>query len=402
MTLVDPTQELVVRVRGAGSAAGANVGTHAGTSTGNEVVEVQGPLTLANGPELRRQLQHADQQMTTGPVQIDVHAVAVVDGAGVVLLQQFAADCRARLGGATFVGASERLQRLLDLYAPDAADESSLGGHHDPTSGWLHVFFDSVGGTVVGVQQQVVAGLAFFGASVAAVGQAIRQPRTVNWRAIPGLVQRAGADGLMIVALTNILIGAIMAFQGAVQLQRFGAMSMTPIMVTIAHLRELGPIMTAFIVAGRSGAGFAAELGTMKVNEEIDALSTMGLDPMPWLVLPRAIALVIILPLLAVIGDICGLAGGFIATVAMVDGMTWSAYWDTVADALLFRHFSTGIFKTFVFALAIAALACGQGLAARGGAAAVGVRTTAAVVYSLFAVVVLDCIFALIFAWLGV
>jgi phospholipid/cholesterol/gamma-HCH transport system permease protein len=206
---------------------------------------------------------------------------------------------------------------------------------------------------------------------------------------------------LTIVVLTNLLIGAIMAFQGAIQLQRFGATSMTPIMVTVAHLRELGPIMTAFIVAGRSGAGMAAEIGTMQVSEEVDALKTMGLDPMRWLVLPRVVALLIALPLLTVVGNALGLFGGLIATLLMSDSMTWGIYWETVGGAMEFRHLGRGLFKTLFFGLAIAGLACAQGLAARGGAAAVGVRTTAAVVLSLFAVVVLDCLFAVIFAWLG-
>ena len=369
-------------------------------------VNLQGAFILKNGARLAEQLRKTFSELSEhrpqGPITVQASALERFDGAGVVLLRGFIDDCQKDYAGVQLEGASASLTRLLDLYQGETSSTAESQGAPQRPTNWLERCFDQIGTEAVTLFQQCAQAFDFIGATVAACLRAIRQPKIINWREIPALVQRAGADGLIIVALTNILIGGIMAFQGVVQLEQFGAGSMTPVMVTIAHLRELGPIMTAFIVAGRSGAGFAAELGTMRVNEEIDALKTMGLDPMPWLVLPRMLALVCILPLLVIVGNICGLAGGYIAMAAMEGGMTWSGYWTTVSDALLFHHFATGVGKSYIFALAIAALACAQGLAARGGAAAVGVRTTAAVVYSLFAVVILDCVFALLFTWLGV
>ena len=294
------------------------------------------------------------------------------------------------------IGESPEAARLFGLYRQRHTDSPAL------VTGSNDGFFTTVGGGARRMAASVTASMAFIGAVVRSFGNAARAPRTVNWAEIPLLIQRSGAEGLLIVVVTNLLIGAIMAFQGALQLQAFGAMAMTPLMVTVAHVRELGPIMTSFIVAGRSGAGFTAEIGTMKVSEEVDALRTMGLEPMRWLVLPRLIALMIVLPLLTVIGNAVGLFGGLLASLAMDPSMTWGMYWDTVAGALEFRHFGSGVLKTVAFALAIACLACAQGLAARGGAAAVGTRTTNAVVLALFSVVVLDCVFAVIFAAFGI
>lgn len=367
------------------------------TSADGVTLHVTGSATLPFARGLDAALDRAIGAIGRGPVQIDLAGVTAIDGSGVVLVLGCQRRCQERFEHADIIGETPQANRLLALYRQRHTEAEPIIGQRSRRR-----FFAGVGDSAYRGYLAVVASCAFIGGFVRACGGAIRQPRTVNWGEIPLLIQRAGAEGLAIVVMTNLLIGAIMAFQGALQLQRFGAMAMTPLMVTVAHVRELGPIMTSFIVAGRSGAGFTAELGTMKVSEEVDALRTMGLDPMRWLVLPRVIALVIVLPLLTIIGNAVGLVGGMLASLAMDPTMTFGAYWDTVAGALEFRHFGSGVVKTVVFALAIAGLACAQGLAARGGAAAVGVRTTAAVVLALFSVVVLDCVFAVFFAMVGI
>jgi phospholipid/cholesterol/gamma-HCH transport system permease protein len=226
-------------------------------------------------------------------------------------------------------------------------------------------------------------------------------PRSVDWRSLPALVQSIGADGLPVAAAANLLVGLIIGFLGVSQLGRFGATSFVPELVVVAHFRELGPLVTAVVIAGRSGAGLASEIATMKVSEEIDALRVMGLDPVSWLVVPRCLALVVTVPLLTWVGDILALAGGLVGTTALTD-MTPRAYLLATADAVTANHFLGGLLKTPFLALAIGMVACGQGLAARGGSAAVGARTTSAVVLSIFGVIALSASFTVLYVFLGV
>jgi phospholipid/cholesterol/gamma-HCH transport system permease protein len=164
--------------------------------------------------------------------------------------------------------------------------------------------------------------------------------------------------------------------------------------------RELGPLVTAIVVAGRSGAGLASEIATMKVSEEIDALRSMGFDPVRWLVVPRCVALVLAVPVLTWIGDVLALLGGLVATTFLTD-MSTRAYVTATADAITGTNFLEGLIKTPFLALAIGLIACGQGLATQGGAAAVGARTTTAVVLSIFGVIVISSVFTFFFALIG-
>jgi phospholipid/cholesterol/gamma-HCH transport system permease protein len=172
-------------------------------------------------------------------------------------------------------------------------------------------------------------------------------------------------------------------------------------LVVIAHFRELGPLVTAIVVAGRSGAGLASELATMQVSEEIDALRSMGFNPVSWLVVPRCLALVAAVPLLTWIGDVLALGGGLLATIAITD-MSARAYVTSTAENITGAHFLIGMIKTPFLGLIIGLIACGQGLAARGGAAAVGARTTSAVVLAIFGVIVISTLFTLFFTMLGI
>jgi phospholipid/cholesterol/gamma-HCH transport system permease protein len=223
----------------------------------------------------------------------------------------------------------------------------------------------------------------------------------VDWRSLPRLVQAIGADGMLVTSAANLVVGLIIGFLGVSQLGRFGATVFVPELVVVAHFRELGPLVTAIVVAGRSGAGLASEIATMKVSEEIDALRAMGFSPFRWLVVPRCLALVLAVPVLTWIGDVLALVGGLAATTALTN-MTARAYVLATANAITADHFFAGLAKTPFLALAIGLIACGQGLAAYGGAVAVGARTTTAVVLSIFAVIVISAAFTFFFALLGV
>jgi phospholipid/cholesterol/gamma-HCH transport system permease protein len=243
--------------------------------------------------------------------------------------------------------------------------------------------------------------LDFIGQAAAAVPKTFLSARSVDWSSLPRLMQVIGADALPVTSAANLLVGIIIGFLGVSQLGRFGAVVYVPELVVIAHFRELGPLVTAIVVAGRSGAGLASELATMQVSEEIDALRSMGFNPVTWLVVPRCLALVITVPLLTWIGDVLALGGGLLATITITD-MTPRAYVLSTADHITAAHFLDGMIKTPFLGLIIGLIACGQGLAARGGAAAVGARTTAAVVWAIFGVIVISAVFTLFFTLLGI
>jgi phospholipid/cholesterol/gamma-HCH transport system permease protein len=202
-----------------------------------------------------------------------------------------------------------------------------------------------------------------------------------------------------IVLLINFLVGAILGLQGAIQLHRFGGDHFLANLVGLSVVRELGPLMTAILVTGRSGAAYAAELGTMTVNEEVDALRTLGQDPQRFLVFPRVLTLVLVLPVLTVLGDLIGIAGGLAVAIAYLDQPA-VVYLQSLQQAVGFGDVGTGLLKSFAFAFAIGLIACQRGLATRGGAVGVGRSTTSAVVVVLFTLVALDAVFTWVFSLL--
>lgn len=240
----------------------------------------------------------------------------------------------------------------------------------------------------------------FFGDALIAVAGVLRHPRTANWKDVAPTIEKTGADAVPIVALITFLIGLVMAFQGAVQLKQFGANIYVADLVGLSITRELGPLMTAIIVCGRTGASFAAEIGTMKVSEEIDALRTMGFDPMRFLVLPRTLALLVVLPLLTLLGDLIGIMGGLVVGLVSLD-LTITGYLNETLKAVDLWDIMSGVIKSVLFALVIALVACQQGLATTGGAEGVGRRTTSSVVTTLFGLILVDACFTVFFHWLS-
>jgi phospholipid/cholesterol/gamma-HCH transport system permease protein len=210
---------------------------------------------------------------------------------------------------------------------------------------------------------------------------------------------RAGVDALPIIILINFLVGLVVGFQAAVQLEQVGADILIADLVVLSVVRELGPLMTAIVVAGRSGAAYAAELGTMKVSEEIDALETLRLDPYRFLVLPRLIALVVMVPMLTLVADVVGALGGLVVAVFAMD-LTVAAYLTESHFALVDlgsgHHVSSGLVKSVFFGAAIALIACQRGLVTQGGAAGVGRSTTSAVVTTLFVLILVDAGFTIL------
>jgi phospholipid/cholesterol/gamma-HCH transport system permease protein len=243
--------------------------------------------------------------------------------------------------------------------------------------------------------------LAFIGESALILLRSIVQPSRIRWRPILHNLQTAGFEALPIVGLLSFLMGGVIAYQGADQLQRFGANIFIADLVGLSMLRELAPLLTAIIVAGRSGSAYAAQIGTMKVTEEIDALRTIGVGPTELLVLPKMLALIVALPLLTIWADVTGVLGGMLMARSNLD-VGFSVFLDRLGDAVSLSSFLTGIGKAPVFAAIIALVGCYQGLQVAGSADSVGRQTTVSVVRSIFLVIVADALFSVVFNWLDI
>jgi phospholipid/cholesterol/gamma-HCH transport system permease protein len=228
----------------------------------------------------------------------------------------------------------------------------------------------------------------------------VRSPRRLRSTAVVNLMEEVWLRALPIVGTLVFLIGFVLAYQGIEQLARFGAQAFAVDMVGLSVLREIGVLLTAIIVAGRSGSAFTAQIGTMRVNLEVDAMSTMGLHPIEVLVIPRIIALLLTMPLLAFFANMMGLLGGGLATVIFLD-FTLVQYFERLQEVIDINHFWAGMIKAPVFAFVIAVVGCYEGLQVTGSAESVGRQTTKAVVESIFLVIILDAVFSILFVSIG-
>ncbi len=236
----------------------------------------------------------------------------------------------------------------------------------------------------------------FMGELVSAIGSAIRHPRRVKWRETFYYMDVSGSDALPIICLMGFLIGLILAFQAVMQLQRFGIDEYVVDLVGVTIVRELGPLMVAVIIAGRSGSAFAAEIGTMKVSEEIDAMVTMGLVPSRFVIIPKVLAMLIIMPLLTIFADIAGVIGGMSVTYFDLGISIAQAYYRTI-EVITPMGLTQGIVKSLVFAVIISAIGCMRGFQAKSDAQSVGRAATSAVVSAVFLIVVADAVVTAIF-----
>ncbi|MFD2206434.1 ABC transporter permease [Kiloniella antarctica] len=243
--------------------------------------------------------------------------------------------------------------------------------------------------------------LSFLGLVLTASFRQILNPRRIRLTSLVSQMEQIGIHALPIVGLISFLIGVVLAFQGSGQLERFGAQIFTINLVAVGVLREMGVLLTAIIVAGRSGSAFTAQLGTMKVNEEIDAMRTIGLDPIDVLVLPRIFGLVIVLPLLTFYADIMGLIGGAVMTMVTLD-LSLFQYIRYLQDAATLGDFYVGMFKAPIFAFIIALIGCHEGLQVSRSAESVGRQTTRSVVEAIFFVIVLDALLSILFSVLEI
>jgi phospholipid/cholesterol/gamma-HCH transport system permease protein len=243
--------------------------------------------------------------------------------------------------------------------------------------------------------------LAFLGTSFVVLLRCLGNPARLRWRHILAVIQNDGVRAMPVLGMLSFLLGVVIAYQSGVQLRLYGGNIYVVDLVTITVLRELGPLMTAIVVAGRSGSAYTAQIGTMQVTEEVDALRSIGIAPMELLVLPKILGLVIAVPLLTVFSDVVAVFGGMVMASAMLD-VGYDAFMQRIPEAVSINSLLTGVGKAPVFAAVIAAVGCYQGFQVSGGADSVGRNTTNSVVQAIVLVIVVDAAFSVAFSWLGI
>ena len=327
-------------------------------------------------------------------VVVDASSVEYCDGAGVAMLVDLLRHERPASAPVIVRGLKPEFQTLLDQFDP-----SALRAPAEPPAERLHAV-EEIGRAALIVGRDMATQVAFVGETSSALWFAVCNPGRVRWKDVWYTCEQVGVNALPIVALISFLIGIIIAFQSAVPMRQYGAELFVADLVALSILRELGPLMTAILLAGRSGAAFAAELGTMKVNEELDALTTMGLDPVRFLVVTRILASLLMVPLLTLFADIIGILGGALTMISFnIPILTYLREVDSLVDI---KDLWAGLAKTPAFAVLIAGIGCLRGLQTQTGASAVGISATRAVVSGIILLVVVDGVYAFIYYLLDI
>jgi len=353
-----------------------------------------GTWTLDHLAALERQILTLPKPVT-GHIDCDVGAVDALDTGGAWLLQRTLSEFERNGCSISLNGLSNDFATLMQTVARSWSQSEQR--EPSPSSGWL----ERLGRSAWSHAANLHSTLSFIGETATASFSTLTHGRQIRWRVLLYNLQVDGLNALPIVGLLSFLMGIVIAYQGAEQLKTFGANIFIVDLVGIALLREIAPLITAILVAGRSGSAYAAQIGTMTVTEELDALRALGISPMSLLVTPRALALVIALPLLTVFANAVGVFGGMLIALIQL-GVTFSEFLNRFEYAIVLRHYLIGIGKTPIFAVIIALVGCYQGFQVSGGVDSVGRHTTISVVQAIFLVIVTDAFFSILFNWWGV
>jgi phospholipid/cholesterol/gamma-HCH transport system permease protein len=323
----------------------------------------------------------------------DATGVEALDTSGAWVLHRLLLRLRGEGVVVTLRGLRPEFTQLLDVVAQHVADQGTLPPLAKPPASGLAL----IGRSAATATEQMVALVSFVGETASVFAACVAHPARLRWRPVLFNIRSAGFDALPIVGLLSLLLGIVVAYQGAGQLRQYGANIFVADLVGLSMLREFAPLITAIIIAGRSGSAYAAQIGTMAVTEEIDAMRTLGIAPLELLVLPKIIALVIVLPLLTVFADVFGVFGGMLMARAQL-GVGFGEFLDRFAKAVSITSYLVGIGKAPVFAAIITLVGCFQGFRTQGGADSVGRQTTRSVVQSIFLVIVADALFSIAFS----
>jgi phospholipid/cholesterol/gamma-HCH transport system permease protein len=354
-------------------------------------VSLSGKISMDNADRVHRDLTAIMRAQPMKHMIIDLSAVEYLDSSGAAVLVEMYRLSEELQNTLKLVNVPRRVSNFLDLVEFDHLKSAGILEPREESS----VLAQIGDGTLV-FRQNVRDIFIFIGAAALALTQDLVQFPRLKWDRLWKLISRSGADAVPIVTVLSFLMGAILAFQAAIQLRKFGANLFVADLVSVAICLEMGPLMTAMILSGRSGAAFAAEIGTMQVNEEIDALRVMAIDPIRYLVSPRIVSVALMLPCLTLFADLVGVFGGCLVAMFSLD-LTPNAYFSQVHKILEVSDVAKGLLKSFVFGIEIALIGCLRGFQVRGGAESVGQATTSTVVTCIFVLTVTDALFAVLF-----
>lgn len=362
-------------------------------SGGELVLALSGPWLLRNHIPSFSTVEEACAEQPPGTITFETANLGEWDSGLMTFIQKTGDLARTLNAKADYSGLPEGAQGLMRL--ADAVPEKETGKEHIERS-----LFYRVGSTSIVMAEELWETFTFIGECTIAFGKFFAGKARMRLSDILLTIQQVGPEALPIVALISFLVGLILGFVGAVQLQQFGASIYVANLVGVAMVREMGAIMAGIILCGRTGAAFAAQLGSMKVSEEIDALQTLGLSPIEFLVLPRMLALIIMMPLLVLFADFIGIIGGLAVSLMVLD-VTFQQYINQTIKAIDLMQFSTGIIKASVFGVIVAATGCLRGMQCGNSSSAVGMAATSAVVTGITGIIVADAVFAVLFNILG-
>lgn len=355
------------------------------------LIEIKGDISIENAVSVNKELSGILESQPLKNVEVDLGGLHYLDGAGIAVIRNFARNCAKRQNMVTLSNIPKSAKRFLDApHIDNDNNKNILKGVEGA---------DLVVQIVEGIDQlrrNAFDIITFIGGIVDAFWSGFRRSISIKWDGFTKLFERAGVDAVPIVVVLSFLMGAILAFQAAIQLRKFGANIFVADLVSVSICLEMGPLLTALIISGRSGAGYAAHVGSMQVSEEIDALRVLGIDPVLYLVSPRIIAVALAAPCLTVIADVVGIIGGCAVAGSSLD-ITPTAYFNQVQKVLEISDVMKGLIKSLVFGVEIASIGCFRGFQVRGGAESVGSATTSAVVTCIFVLTATNALFSVLF-----
>jgi phospholipid/cholesterol/gamma-HCH transport system permease protein len=357
------------------------------------VLALSGDWTVDTIAALDAPLRVAGERMGPGAT-VDVGKLGKIDVAGAYLIER---TLRAGLVGADLPlklhGEHPTAQRLIE--AARAASGAAPEPLPEEIPGFVG-FLDRIGREMANLGEELLATLSFLGETLVVLGGLIKHPKRIRWVSVVAVMEQAGLNALPIIMLLSFFIGLVVAYLGATILGDFGAQVFTVELVAFSVLREFAVVITAVLLAGRTNSAFTAEIGAMKMRQEIDAMRVMGIDPMEALVAPRVIAMVVMTPILTFAAVMAGLFGGLLVCWGTL-GVSLQMFFGRIAEGVPIQNYWVGLVKSPVFAFVLAIVACRQGLAVGGDVGSLGKRTTASVVQAIFLVILLDALFALWF-----
>jgi phospholipid/cholesterol/gamma-HCH transport system permease protein len=357
------------------------------------VVALSGALDAGSLPPIWPRARAAVRENGTASLQVDAAGVTYCDGSGVAFLLDLLREGSRHGGKVTITNLAPSFAQLLSQF-----DRASLDDAAPPPAPRRGVV-ERLGRVVLLLGGDLWRQACYARRVALCLLYEVRHPAFVRWQEVLDVAEQMGVNGLPVVTLIAFLMGVVLAYQSAVPMRQFGAEIYVANLIGLSLLRELAPLMTSIVLAGRTGAAFAAEIGTMKINEEIDALTTMALDPLRFLVVPRLLATLAVAPLLTIYAGLVGLLGGGLVMLSF--NIPLVTYYKQIVSVVSIGDFMGGLFKSAVFAFLVASVGCLRGLETQGGPRAVGQAATRAVVSAIVLIVVFDGIFAVVFNFLG-